>query len=292
MIRPATFSIVACDLKEDSWGVAVASKFLAVGAVVPWARANAGAIATQSYANTAHATAALELMETGLDAELVLQKLLDADPDKANRQVGLVDRKGGSATFTGENCFDWAGGLAGPGYAIQGNILQSEAVVIAMRIKFQSTSGNLAQRLYQALLAGDTAGGDRRGRQSAALLVVKPSGGYGGFNDRWLDLRVDDHNDPVQRLGELLSLHDLYFGDSPEQEKLALEGEILRNLQAILVKNGFYHGPINGEWSTETISGLETFIGNENFEERVDIHARWIDQPVYEYILGHFGVQA
>jgi uncharacterized Ntn-hydrolase superfamily protein len=289
MIRPATFSIVACDLKEQSWGVAVASKFLAVGAVVPWARANAGAIATQSYANTAYAPAAFELMEAGQNAELVLQKLLDADPDKANRQVGLVDSNGGSATFTGENCYDWAGGLAGSGYAVQGNILKSEDVVSAMSTTFQTATGTLAQRLYQSLLAGDRAGGDRRGRQSAALLVVKPSGGYGGFNDRWLDLRVDDHSHPVQRLGDLLGLHELYFGDSPEQEKLALNGKILQNLQAVLLKTGYFLGPVNGEWSADTASGLETFIGNENFEERVDIHARWIDQPVYEYILAHFG---
>jgi uncharacterized Ntn-hydrolase superfamily protein len=289
MLRPSTFSIVACDLEEQSWGVAVASKFLAVGAVVPWAQANAGAIATQSYANTAYAPAALARMEAGESADLVLQKLLDSDPDKANRQVGLVDRSGRSATFTGENCYDWAGGLVGPGYAVQGNILKGELVVRAISETFLAAGGNLAQRLYQSLLAGDRAGGDRRGRQSSALLVVKPSGGYGGFNDRWLDLRVDDHSNPVPHLGELLGLHELYFGDSSDQDKLALEGEILQNLQAILLKTGYYQGPIDGIWGAETGSGLETFIGNENFEERVDLQARWIDQPVYKYILDHFG---
>ena len=231
------------------------------------------------------------MMEAGEDAEFVLQKLLAADPEKAIRQVGLVDRNGGSATFTGENCYDWAGGLAGSGFAVQGNILKNDQVVPAMGQTFLETRGPLAWRLFQALLAGDRAGGDRRGRQSAALLVVKPSGGYGGFNDRWFDLRVDDHSDPIQKLGELVRLHELYFGDSPEQEKLTLGGDVLRNLQAILRITGYYQGPLDGELNPETSSGLETFIGNENFEERVDIQARRIDRPVYEYILEHFGAQ-
>ena len=289
MIRPSTFSIVACDMAEPSWGIAVASKFLAVGAVVPWARANSGAVATQSYANTSYGPNALDLMEAGATAQSALQALLEADPQMETRQVGIVDRSGGSATFTGQECYAWAGGISGSGFAVQGNILQNDQVVPAIAQKFQSSAGSLAQRLYQALLAGDQAGGDRRGRQSAALLVVKPQGGYGGFNDRWLDLRVDDHPDPVNRLGELLRLHELYFGDSSEGEKLFLAGEVLRNLQVVLQKTGFYAGPIDGEWNREARSGLEAFIGNENFEERIDIQAGWIDQPVYDYILEHFG---
>jgi uncharacterized Ntn-hydrolase superfamily protein len=289
MIRPSTFSIAACDLSDSSWGIAVASKFLAVGAVVPWARANAGAVATQSYANTSYGRLALDLMEAGTTAEAALRALLESDPEMQSRQVGLVDRNGGSATFTGEACFSWAGGITGPGYAVQGNILQSEQVVPTMAEAFEGSTGNLAQRLYQALSAGDRAGGDRRGRQSAALLVVKPRGGYAGFNDRWLDLRVDDHNNPIHRLGELLHLHELYFGDSPKEDKLALDAEVLRNLQIVLLKTGYYQGPIQKGWTDEIRSGLSAFIGNENFEERIDIQAEWIDRPVYEYILKRFG---
>lgn len=289
MLRPSTFSIVACDLGENSWGVAVASKFLAVGAVVPWARANAGAVATQSYANTSYGPRALDLMASGISAPDALKAIVETDPEMQSRQVGLVDHNGQSATFTGEKCYAWAGGVSGPGFAVQGNILRSDQVVPAIAAAFQQTHGTLAQRLYQALLAGDRAGGDRRGRQSAALLVVKPQGGYAGFNDRWLDLRVDDHQDPVKRLGELLHLHELYFGDSPPEDKLALADEVLLNLQTVLVKSGFYAGTIQKGWNQELRTGLTEFIGNENFEERIDIEAGWIDRPVYKYILEHFG---
>ena len=291
MIHPSTFSIAACDLAEPSWGVAVASKFLAVGAVVPWARAEAGAVATQAYANTAYGLRALDMMQAGRTAQEALQALLESDPDKKSRQVGLVDASGGAATFTGTECYDWAGGQTGPGYAVQGNILQNEQVVPAIAQAFESTSGSLAYRLYQALLAGDQAGGDRRGRQSAALLVVKPRGGYGGFNDRWLDLRVDDHLDPVQRLGELLRLHELYFGDSPAEDKLQLAGNVLYALQEVLRKNGYYQGPDLGELTESVRSSLNAFIGTENFEERIDLEAGWIDRPVYEYILERFGAR-
>jgi uncharacterized Ntn-hydrolase superfamily protein len=230
-------------------------------------------------------------METGMTAETALQSVLESDPDVQTRQVGLVDASGGASTFTGKQCFAWAGGLTGPGYAVQGNILQNEQVVPAIAQTFENSTGDLAQRLYRALLAGDRAGGDRRGRQSAALLVVKPQGGYAGFNDRWLDLRVDDHSDPVHRLGELLRLHELYFGDSPTEDKLTLAGDVLRNLQKVLLNTGFYLGPVQNNWTDETRSSLIAFIGSENFEERIDIEAGWIDRPVYEYILERFGAQ-
>ncbi len=199
-----TFSIVACDLQEQSWGVAVASKFPAVGAVVPFARAGAGAVATQSFANTSFGPRGLDLMGSGLSAQEALEELLKDDPDREQRQVGLVDLKGHSATFTGSGCFSWAGGLNGEGYAIQGNILAGGKVVPAMEKAFLKAKGNLPARLFAALKAGDRAGGDKRGRQSAAIYVVKPNGGYGGYLDRWIDYRVDDHDDPVPRLGELL----------------------------------------------------------------------------------------
>ena len=230
-----TFSIVACDLKEQAWGIAVASKFPAVGAVVPWAQAGAGAVATQSFANTSFGPRGLEYMAQGLSAEETLARLLQDDPDRELRQVGLVDAKGGSVTFTGSGCFPWAGGVKGKGFAVQGNILKSARVVPALKEAFLKTKGGLPSRLHAALYAGDRAGGDKRGRQSAAIYVVKPKGGYGGFVDRWIDYRVDDHEDPVTRLGELLELHDLYFGKSPEAGRVALRGNTLKRIQQILI---------------------------------------------------------
>lgn len=277
-----TFSIVACDLEEQAWGVAVASKFPAVGAVVPWAQAGVGAVATQSFANTSFGPRGLALMAAGLTAQETLARLLEDDPERELRQVGLVDSKGGSATFTGSGCFAWAGGVTGPGYAIQGNILKSGRVVPAMEKAFLKTKGSLPKRLHAALLAGDRAGGDKRGRQSAALYVVKPKGGYGGFIDRWIDYRVDDHDDPVPRLGELLELHELYFGKSPEEERAALKGKALQQITAILTAQGYLK---KGRSFREAFN---EFIGNENFEERADPDARWIDKPVLKYLLKKF----
>jgi uncharacterized Ntn-hydrolase superfamily protein len=277
-----TFSIVACDLEEQAWGVAVASKFPAVGAVVPWAQAGAGAVATQSFANTSFGPHGLALMEMGLSAQETLNRLLDDDADKELRQVGLVDARGGSATFSGSGCFAWAGGVAGKSYAIQGNILTHDRVVPAMEQAFLSAQGNLPRRLQAALLAGDRAGGDKRGRQSAAIYVAKPKAGYGGYLDRWLDYRVDDHDDPVPRLGELLEMHDLYFGKSPEAERVELKGEILQQITDVLTRAGYLrHGK-------EFQAAFSEFIGNENFEERVDPEAHWIDGPVLKYLLKKF----
>lgn len=277
-----TFSIVACDLKEKSWGIAVASKFPAVGAVVPWARAGAGAVATQSFANTSFGPRGLEMMEGGLSAEETLAKLLMDDPDRELRQIGLVDASGQAKTFTGGGCFPWARGVAGKGYAIQGNILASAKVVPAMEKKFLVTKGSLPTRLHAALLAGDRAGGDKRGRQSAAIYVVKPNGGYGGFVDRWIDYRVDDHEDPVPRLGELLEMHELYFGKSPENERLALKGKSLGQMSAILKQEGYL------KRNSSFQDAYNAFIGNENFEERADPLAQWIDKPVMKYLIKKF----
>lgn len=290
MPHPSTFSIVACDLEVPAWGVAVASKFLAVGAMVPWVRAGAGAVATQSFANTSYGPRGLEWMAQGLPADETLRRLTLDDPDAGLRQVGVVDAQGRTANYTGEGCFDWAGGLTGPGFAIQGNILAGPHVVQAMAEAFTGTSGALGWRLYTALLAGDRAGGDRRGRQSAALYVASPGGGYGGFNDRWLDYRVDDHVDPVARLGELLRLHELYFGHSAEAERVLLQGETLVKLQALTAKLGYYQGALHGELDAATRAALEAFLGNENFEERVDLKAGKIDPPVLEYLEKRFGM--
>jgi len=285
-----TFSIVACDLEEETWGVAVASKFPAVGAVVPWAQAGVGAVATQSFANTSFGPRGLALLATGLSAQEALTRLLEDDPDKELRQVGLVDAKGGSATFSGSGCFAWAGGVSGSstslrvtGYAIQGNILAGENVVPAMEETFLKSQGNLPTRLQAALLAGDRAGGDKRGRQSAAIYVVKAKAGYGGYLDRWLDYRVDDHEDPVPRLGQLLDMHELYFGKSKEDDRLKITGFLREQVNEILVQQGYLRD------GKSFVEAFNEFIGNENFEERVDPQALWIDAPVWNYLTRKFG---
>jgi uncharacterized Ntn-hydrolase superfamily protein len=277
-----TFSIVACDLDEQAWGVAVASKFPAVGAVVPWAQAEAGAVATQAFANTSYGPHGLELMGKDLSADETLAKLLQEDADRELRQVGLVDAQGRSATFTGAGCFPWAGGVSGKGYAIQGNILKSAKVVPAIEKAFLKTKGNLPTRLHAALLAGDRAGGDKRGRQSAAIYVVKPKGGYGGFVDRWVDYRVDDHDDPVLRLGQLLEMHELYFGKSPEKERVVIKGKALQQVSDILTNAGYLKKGKNFR------NAFNEFIGNENFEERADPEAQWLDKPVLKYLVKKF----
>lgn len=277
-----TFSIIACDLEEQAWGVAVASKFPAVGAVVPWAQAGAGVVATQSFANTSYGPRGLELMGKGVSAKETLARLLQDDRDRDLRQVGLVDAKGGAVTYTGDGCFPWAGGVAGKGYAIQGNILKSAKVVPAMERVFLRTKGSLPKRLHAALIAGDRAGGDKRGRQSAAIYVVKPKGGYGGFVDRWIDYRVDDHADPVLRLGELLEMQELYFGKSPENERIQLKGKALEQITNILVQQHYLKKGRSFQ------SAFNEFIGNENFEERVDPEAKWIDKPVLKYLIKKF----
>lgn len=291
MVYPSTFSIVAYDPQEQAWGIAVASKFLAVGSVVPWARAGVGAVATQSYANTSFGPRGLDFMEAGLTANQALERLLSDDPERELRQVGLVDRMGGTATFTGKSCYSWAGGIAGPNFAAQGNILAGEQVITTLVETYVKTNGDLPHRLHAALLAGDRAGGDRRGKQSAAIYVVKPKGGYGGFNDRWVDYRVDDHPDPVLRLGELLELHELYFNKSDASAEIELVGDVLISLQKIMARLGYGQDLPLGKYEDKTRLALEAFMGNENFEERVDIKNGKIDKPVYDHILHQFRIE-
>lgn len=208
--RPSTFSIVAADPAAGEVGVAVASRFFAVGSVVPYARAGAGAVATQASANTAYGPGALELLARGTTPAEALEILTRADAGRAQRQAGMVAANGASATFTGPECNAWAGGRSGPGYAAQGNILAGEAVVAAMERAFLDSAGKpLAERLYAAIVAGDAAGGDSRGRQSAVLMVARAGGGYGGFDDRAIDVRVDDHPDPIVELGRLVALAEV-----------------------------------------------------------------------------------
>ena len=274
-----TFSIVAHDPRAQSWGVGVASKFLAVGAVVPYARAGVGAVATQALANLSYGQGGLDLMAQGASAAEALATLTAADEGRDHRQAGIVDRHGRAATFTGPSCMPWAGGLTGAGYAVQGNILVGERTVTAMAEAFERTAGELADRLHAALLAGDRAGGDRRGRQSAALLVVKPGGSYGGYTDRYLDLRVDDHPHPVEELGRLLELHHLFLGESRPEERIRIDRALAGELQALLQRLGYYSGPVDGERSAATQSAFAAFTGTENLEERVDVPAGLIDPP-------------
>ena len=227
-------------------------------------------------------------MATGLSADETLQRLLEDDPEKDLRQLGLVDAQGRSATYSGKGCYAWAGGIAGHGYAVQGNILAGKKVVVAMEKGFLKAAGDLPTRLHAALLAGDRAGGDRRGRQSAALYAVKARAGYGGYNDRWLDYRVDDHADPVPRLGELLEMHQLYFGKSPESRARRPAGRRARRLQAILRKLDYLKAEPTGDYDLATQRALRAFVGNENFEERCDTAKGWMDKPVLEYIFRKF----
>lgn len=284
MLQPAAFSIVACDLEARAWGVAVASKFPAVGSIVPWARAGAGAVATQALANTAFGPRGIEDMAAGLSAQETLKKLLVNDRDREHRQVGIVDAGGNSATYTGKSCPDWAGGASGQGYCVQGNTLSGAEVVREMERAFLATRVSLPERLLAALEAGSKAGGDRRGRQSAALLVVKEGAGFGGHNDRWIDHRVDDHLHPIPRLAELLEMHRLYFGRSPKGQRVRLERQTIRDIQEIMKALGYYT-PTDGQYSDATREAFRAFITNENLVARADPDAGWIDAPALDYLL-------
>jgi uncharacterized Ntn-hydrolase superfamily protein len=286
----ATFSIVAFDPGRREWGVAVQSKFLAVGAVVPWAKAGAGAVATQSYADLTYGPRGLMLMEEGLPAEQVIQKLTADDKGRATRQVGVVDSAGRAAAYTGDECHAWAGQVVGDGFACQGNIL-IPGTVEAMAERFEQLrgkEGELADWLWGALEAGQGAGGDSRGRQSAGLLVVRENGGYGGNNDRYLDLRVDDDPEPIARLGQLLDLHHLYFGRVQPDDLIPL-APLAEELQSLLKRAGHYAGPITGRFDAPSRRALRTLVGIENLEERWDGKGDRIDRHVVTYLRAKYG---
>jgi uncharacterized Ntn-hydrolase superfamily protein len=268
-----TFSIVARSADGSAHGVAVASKFLAVGAVVPAAEAAVGAIATQSYANLAYRPQGLMLLRTGVGPADVVAGLTAADPGRAQRQVGVVGRTGDGATFTGQACHSWAGGFAGYGFAVQGNILTGPEVVEAMRDAWLDSDPEqpLARRLIAALTAGDRAGGDSRGRQSASLLVVSRGGGYVGTSDVAVDLRVDDHPDPCVELARILDIHSLLFGKPDPAKVLALQGELADEVRGLLGTNG-----------SDLDAALADWAGVENLEERMVPGA--IDPLVLEHL--------
>jgi uncharacterized Ntn-hydrolase superfamily protein len=267
----ATYSIVGCDLGAGDWGVAVQSKFLAVGAVVPFAEAGVGAVATQASANPRYGPDGLALLRQGFSAQETVGHLVGADDGRDARQVGVVDSRGGSASWTGSECLEWAGGRIGSGYAAQGNILVSEATVDALADGFEhSSGGSLAERLLDALAAGQDAGGDRRGQQSAALLVVREGGGYAGLSDRMIDVRIDDHERPIEELRRLYELHQTFFGRTVEW--VAVDDELGAELRERLARLG-YDGDL--------ADAFPTWAGVENLEERVDGVER-IDPVVLE----------
>ncbi len=271
-----TFSIVARSVDGTHLGVAVASKFVAVGAVVPAAAAGIGALATQAWANLAYRPNGLALLRAGQGAEATLAALVSSDDGRAERQAGVVDAAGHSATYTGEGCTPWAGGRAGPGYAIQGNILTGPEVVEVMEAAWLATdeSAPLAERLLAALLVGDRAGGDSRGRQSAAVLVVTPGGGYGGGSDVLVDLRVDDHPDPVPELRRILAIHTMLFGTTDPADCLPLEGPLADEVAARLAGAGHSRDSLE--------SSLASWAGVENLEER--LHPGLIDPVVLDHL--------
>src|SRR3954453_6890931 len=263
MARPvATYSICACDLEAGQWGVATQSKCLAAARVVPWAEPHVGAIATQSYANPRYGPDGLRLLREGLSAAETVTGLTAEDDGRDQRQLGIVDDEGRSASFTAPGCHDWAGGLTGPCFAAQGNILVSEATVAALAATFESTAGKpLAERLLECLAAAQAAGGDRRGQQSAALLVVERDGGYAGLSDVLVDLRVDDHERPIEELARIHGIHRLLFGKTPRHAWIEIDDALRTELTERLPRLG-YEGGLD--------QTLPAWAGTENLEERVD----------------------
>jgi len=253
----ATYSIAACDLEAKQWGVAVQSKFLAVGSIVPWAEPEVGAVATQAYANPSYGPNGLALLREGLSASEVVERLTAEDDGRDHRQLGVVDAHGDSASWTGPGCNEWAGGRTGPNYAAQGNILVGEETVDALATTFESNAElPLVRRLLECLAAAQAAGGDRRGQQSASVLVVARNGGYAGLSDILVDLRVDDHERPIEELRRIYGMHRRLFEVSPREDWLPLEGELRTEVEERLGDLGY--------------DSLDAWAGVENLEERVD----------------------
>jgi len=260
--RIATYSIAACDLEAGQWGVAVQSKFLSVGSVVPWAEPGVGAIATQAYANPRYGPNGLALLREGKSAQQAVDELTAADDGREQRQLGIVDGKGQAATYTGGECYDWAGGRTGAGYAAQGNILVSADTVDALVETFEGSGGNpLAERLLDCLAAAQAAGGDKRGQQSASLLIVERDGGYAQLSDIVVDLRVEDHERPIEELTRIYRLHQAIFGETPRDQWVQVDDTLAEELRERLGRLG-YEGELG--------DAFLRWAGNENLEERVD----------------------
>lgn len=276
-----TFSIVGFDPETEELGVAVQSKFIGVGSVVPWAKSGVGAVATQSLANPAYGPDGLKLMEAGKTANEALDILIENDSGRAMRQAGMMDAQGNAATYTGEDCYNWAGGRVGENCVAQGNILVSKATVDAMIETFEQTEGNLADRLLKALDEGQAAGGDSRGKQAAAIFVVKEKGGYLEANDRLVDLRVDEHPDPIKELIRIYKLHRLYFAGPEEDEMLVIKGEIRSQIEEHLIRLGY----LERKTADDDLfhEGLTSFIRVNNFERR-ELTKGKIDGAVFQFL--------
>ncbi|HYK93658.1 MAG TPA: DUF1028 domain-containing protein [Thermoplasmata archaeon] len=269
MVRFGTFSIVAHDRDRGEWGVAVQSKFIAVGAVVPWAEAKVGAIATQALANVRYGPDGLALLKKGRSADDVVRTLTHADPKRDHRQLGIVDASGRAAAYTGKECLNWAGHEVGNGFACQGNILFAPEVVAGMARAYETTPGDLPERLLAALAAAQREGGDRRGMQSAALLIVRSEGGYDAGSDRWVDIRVDDHPSPIEELKRVFKLYDLTLLAREDPSTLVrLEGEVAGIVQQQLSVLGFYTGRLTARWDAVSASAFEKFLSVNNFENK------------------------
>ena len=267
--RPSTFSIVAHDRSRSEWGIAVQSRFISVGSVVPWAQAGIGALAVQANANVASAPLGLQLLLEGRSAPEVVKRLTDSDPGRDHRQLGVVDAKGRAAAYTGAQCLPWAGHVVGEGYCCQGNILFGEPVVQSMARAYESTPGDLPERLLAALAAGQREGGDRRGMQSAAMLIVRPHGGYEKGNDRWVDIRVDDHPSPIEELKRIFKLYDLTLLDREDPATLVpLTGEVAGVVQHHLTVLGFYSGRLTSRWDEASQAAFAKFLNENNFENK------------------------
>jgi uncharacterized Ntn-hydrolase superfamily protein len=275
-----TFSIVAADPDAGEVGVATQSKFLALGAIVPWARGGVGAVATQAFADATFGPRGLDLLASGLHPQQVLDRLLEGDAGRDGRQVGVVDASGRSASYTGSECFEHATSLAGPNFAAQGNILASARVVPAMGEAFERASGPLAERLIEVLRAAQREGGDRRGQESSALVVARIGGGYGGNHDRMIDLRVDHHDEPIEDLARLLELHHLYFQRPAESDLIVADQALEDEIRSSLARLGRIPEGAN-VWDA-----LSDYMGWENLEERWGGPGR-IDPRVLEYLRDH-----
>ncbi len=285
-----TFSIVAYDPNEQAFGVGVASRFLAVGAIVPWAQSGVGAVATQAYGKLLFGPQGLALMAQGSSAQETLDTLLLNDPLREQRQLGIVDAQGRGAAHTGNQCFAWAGHLVREGFTCQGNILAGADVIQAMADAYTSAHGELADRLLAALYAGNEEGGDRRGKQSAAVLVSRPHGGYGGDNDRYLDLRVDDDPTPLDKLAVLVNMHHLYFGIPHPEDRIAIDHDLARELQAYLYMAGYTRHEPNGVWDAASKKAFHELVSTENLEARWrDEDPNFFDHIALEYLRGKFG---
>ncbi|MFQ6089266.1 MAG: DUF1028 domain-containing protein [Candidatus Methanofastidiosia archaeon] len=282
-----TFSTVAYEGETGDFGVAVQSKFISVGALVPWAKAKVGAVATQALANLSYGPKGLELLEKGHSAERVLKKLLEGDEMREHRQVGIVDSEGNAASFTGKECLDFAGHIIGENFCVQGNILVSKETLNSMAKNFENTKGDLPEKLLASLEAGQMAGGDRRGQQSAALIVVREKGGYGGHTDRYIDVRVDDHEKPIEELKRIFKIYDMtLLTREDESNLLKIEGNLAREIQEILRNQRFYMGEITETYNSKMKKALDEWLSINNFENKMRENG-YIWKSVLEYMREH-----